>query len=219
MSSRRGLPPPVRRHSLTLKRAVRRASVLAAVFLLPVVVPEVQDSTREVTKAAAETCRIKVEKLQAFAANAKPGRKQMTRLTQEEINSYFALDLSARYSPGLKNLFFVFENDKLQADAVIDFDRLGMSATRMITKLMASLFSGVHTIGARGRLVAQQGKANFQLEEAKFDGTVLPNFLVEEIITAVGRKQRPPFDPMQPSEMPYRIEKVEIHSGYILVYQ
>jgi len=35
----------------------------------------------------------------------------------------------------------------------------------------------------------------------------------------VGRKQDPPFDPMQPSKMPYEIQKVDVHSGYIVVYQ
>lgn len=219
MTAKRGLRPPVRRSSLTLKRAAAWAAVFAVICLLPVIARGAQEPSRKITKTSAESCRSKVEKLQAFAANAKPGKKQITRLSQEEINSYLALDLSAKYSPGLKSLFFAFESDKLQADAVIDFDRLGMSATRMIAKLMASLFSGIHTLSARGRLVAQQGKANFQLEEAKFDGTGLPNFLVEEIITAVGRKQKPPFDPMQPSEMPYRIEKVEIHAGYIVIYQ
>lgn len=218
MSSNRGLRPPVRRHPLALKKAARW-TLLAGICLLPSVAPGAQGSPPKITKAAAETCRTKVEKLQTFAEKAKPGKKQVTRLSQEEINSYLALDLSAKYSPGLKSLVFAFEEDKLQADAIIDFDRLGMSAARVITKLMASLFSGTHTLSVRGTLIAQQKKAKFQLEEAKFDGTGLPNFLVEEIITAVGRKQRPPFDPIQPTEMPYRIEKVEIHSGYIVVYQ
>jgi hypothetical protein len=70
-----------------------------------------------------------------------------------------------------------------------------------------------------GKLEAAGGKAKFVLDEARFDTTVLPNFLVEEIISAVGRKQRPPFDPMQPSQMPYKIEKVEVHKGQITIYQ
>ena len=54
---------------------------------------------------------------------------------------------------------------------------------------------------------------------ARFDGTLLPNFMVSEIITAVGRKQRPPFDPLQPSQMIYAIDRVDVHAGYFIVYQ
>ncbi|HYK88772.1 MAG TPA: hypothetical protein VE398_08380 [Acidobacteriota bacterium] len=176
-------------------------------------------ASQEISRAAATSCGAKVDKLEVFAASAAPGKKQTTRFTQQEINSYLALDLSSKYSPSLKSLTFTFENDRLQGDAVIDFDRLGMSASRLLTKLMASMLSGTHRLSARGKIIAQGGKAQFQLEDAKFDNTGLPNFLVEEIISAVGRRQRPPFDPMQPSQMPYRIEKVVIRVGYIIVYQ
>ncbi len=195
-------------------------AVLAAAGLLACGALAGTDSAQGISKAAAESCRVKVDRLEAFAADAnKPAREQPTRISQQEINSYLALDLSSNYSPSLKSLMFVFGNDGIQAEAIIDFDRLGMSATGMITKLMASMLSGTHTLNARGRVIAQNGKANFELQEARFDSTSLPNFLVEEIISTVGRRQRPPFDPMQPSQMPYQIKKVEIHSGYILVFQ
>ncbi len=89
----------------------------------------------------------------------------------------------------------------------------------MVTKMIARLFSGVHELSTRGKLVAQDGKGYYQLEEAKFDTTALPNFLVSEIITAVGKKQKPPFDPIQPTDLPFAIRKVDVHKGYIVVYQ
>jgi hypothetical protein len=81
------------------------------------------------------------------------------------------------------------------------------------------MISGVHKITAEGTLIAQNGKARFRLHEARFDENTLPNFLVEPIISAVGRRQTPPFDPLEPSEMPYHIDKVDLHHGYIVVYQ
>jgi hypothetical protein len=96
---------------------------------------------------------------------------------------------------------------------------LGANSKKFSTKLFAGMFRGIHNLTVRGKLITNDGKANFELEEARFDNNSLPNFLVDEIITAVGRKQRPPFDPMQPSQMPYHIEKVDFHKGYILVRQ
>jgi hypothetical protein len=94
-----------------------------------------------------------------------------------------------------------------------------MNSTKMLTRLVANLFSGMHSLSMSGKLAARGGMANFILDVARFDDTALPNFLVEEIISAVGRKQKPPFDPMQPSRMPYAIDRVEVHREYILVCQ
>ncbi len=135
------------------------------------------------------------------------------------MNSYFALILSSKYHPCLKMLSFKLEEDKLQAVAAIDFDRLGRTSGRLLPKLLSFMLSGVHTLTARGQLVSGNGKASFRLEEARFDNTTLPKALVEEIITAVGRKQNPPFDPLEPSELFYGIQKVDVHSGYIVVHQ
>ena len=113
----------------------------------------------------------------------------------------------------------VFEENRLKATATIDFDRLGMTSSKLLPKLISLMFSGVHTIAADGQLVTKDGKAHFKMNQALFDGSALPKPLIEGIISAVGRKQNPPFDPLQPSEMPYEINKVDVHPGYIIVYQ
>jgi hypothetical protein len=101
----------------------------------------------------------------------------------------------------------------------VDFDRLGGTSTRFLPKLLGFMLSGVHTITTQGRLVSGNGKASFRLEQARFDNSTLPKALVEEIISAVGRKQNPPFDPLQPSQLFYGIQRIDVHTGYILVYQ
>jgi len=171
------------------------------------------------SKAAAAQCRVKLNKLEDFAFKFKPGQTQTTRFSEDEINSYLALDLSADYHPCLKSLVLSFEENKLNGIAAIDFDRLGMTATSLLPKLASFLFSGTRTIAASGQLICKNEKAHLKLEQALFDGGKLPKPLVEKIISAVGRKQHPPFDPLQPSQMPYEINKVEVHTGYIIVYQ
>lgn len=213
--------PNHRSADIQLKRTAKCLVVLLAVNLLSAApaAESTSDSSQGISRAAADSCSAKVKKLEEFETNTDPGKKQTTRFTQEELNSYLALDLSSKYGPGLKSLMLTLEEAKLKGDAAIDFDHLGMRTSKLLARIMIAMFSGTHTLSARGKIIAQDGKANFQLEEARYDNTSLPNFLVEEIITAVGRKQRPPFDPMQPSQMPYRIERVELHAGYILVYQ
>lgn len=179
--------------------------------------PEPQKQPAGISKAAADSCDAKVAALEAYAQH--PGKGNVTRFSEQEINSYLALDLSPKYGRSLKSLAFALYESDLQGSAVIDFDQLKGNSNKISARLLSGMFSGTHNLTVRGKVVTNQGKANFELEEARFDDSSLPNFLVSEIITAVGRKQKPPFDPMQPSQMPYHIQKVDFHKGYILVYQ
>lgn len=170
------------------------------------------------SRAAADSCAAKVKRLEDFAAAAAPKKKQDTEFSEDEVNSYLALELSSKYHPSLKSLLLSFEQARLQGVAVVDFDKLGMNA-KGLARLFARLLSGTHTLTMRGKLRTEAGKGNFILEEARFDETTLPNFLVEEIISAVGSRQKPPFDPMQPSQMPYRIKTADVLPDRIVVHQ
>ncbi len=148
-----------------------------------------------------------------------PRPRRTTRISELEINSYLALDLKSKFHPCLESLQFSFEEGNLRATASLDLDNLSKNSTKTFARLIAKLFTGKHDLSVKGKLVAAAGKANFALEEARFDSSAMPNFLVEEIITAVGQKQKPPFDPLQPSKMPYAIDKAEVHPGFIVLYQ
>ncbi len=171
------------------------------------------------TVAAAERCRLKIKGLEKFSASAEFGQKQSTRFSEEEVNAYLEVDLRPGYHPSLKNLQIRFERNRLQAETVIDFDRLGSTPDYPVQGILGALFSGIHTLSAQGQLVSGNGKAYFKLDRARFDESILPGFLVEQIITAVGKSQDPPFNPLEPSQIPYKIESVDVFSGYIMVYQ
>jgi hypothetical protein len=171
------------------------------------------------SKAAAERCRLKMKGVEDFDALQNPERGQTTKFSEEEVNAYLAEDLNFETNPSLKELRITLENQRLRAEAMIDFDRLGMTSTKLFAKIITMLFSGTHTLTAQGRLVSAEGEAHFELQQALFDDTTIPKSLVEEIITAVGQKQNPPFDPLKPSKLLYKIDKIETHRGYIIVYQ
>jgi hypothetical protein len=170
------------------------------------------------SRDAAASFNIKLTMLEEHAAGPKSLKSQTIKFSQNELNSYLALDLKPKYHPCLKKLVITFDEDQLQGVADIDFDRLEESSTKLTPKLLGLMFSGTHTLSARGKLVGKGGKAFFQLEQASFDGNTLPRSLVETIISLVCRKQDPPFDPLKPSELPYEIDHIDVHSGYTLVF-
>ncbi len=172
-----------------------------------------------ISRAAAERCSLKLKSLEDFATDRKGNPNQTTQFSEEEANSYLALNLGRKYHPSLKSLVVAFEKERLQAVAVIDFDQLASKSTKLLPQLIGLLFSGTHTLTVHGQVISGGGKARFQLEQARFDDSTLPKSLVEEIITSVGKKQNPPFDPLQPSKLPYGIEHLELNQGNIMVFQ
>jgi len=112
-----------------------------------------------------------------------------------------------------------FKQDLIEGIASIDFDCLKENASTAFSSSLLRLFSGTHVITARATIASGNGKGQIQLEQARFDDNTLPGFLVEEAIAIVFRKQEPPFNPTQPSPLPYNIKKIMIHPGYIMVYQ
>jgi hypothetical protein len=171
-----------------------------------------------ISREAAASCELKVKQLEAISSQTS-AKNIRTRFTDEEINSYLALVLQPTFHPSLRNISFDIDRSGLTAVAIIDFDRLVLSQQGVLTRFLAKILSGVHTLTLEGTLISGEGKARFQLSEAMFDSRMLPKVVVEEIISLVGSKQNPPFDPMEPSEMPFGIKDVELNTGHIIVIQ
>ena len=172
-----------------------------------------------VSKAAAERCAEKIGRMERFLPEKEAGKSQSTPFTEEEINSYLQLVLKPRYHPSLRTLEVTLKKDRLRTRALIDFDRLRASSAGLFRNLLAFMFSGVRTLDAEGKLHTGNGRGRFELEEARFDGRTLPAGVVNEIIAAVGMRQNPPFNPTEPSSLPYGIERVEIGPGELVAYQ
>jgi len=168
---------------------------------------------------AAERCAEKIREMERFTREKESGKSLSTPFTEEEINSYLQLVLKPRYHPSLRSLQVRFEQDRLQARAVIDFDRLRTSSTGLFRNLLAYMFSDTRILDADGRLHTGNGRGRYELEQARFDGRVLPSGLVNEIIAAVGMRQTPPFNPTEPSTLPYGIERVDIEPGRLVAHQ
>jgi len=181
--------------------------------------PRNVESELVISKAASEQCARKFREIEEFDSKPNSQKEKTTQFSQDEINSFIALELRSNFSGSLKNLQIRFNEDNLQVDAVVDLDSFGAASARLSEKLLAAVMSGVHPLRATGSLHAKDGKAYFEFTEAYFDDHILPKFLVEEIISGVGRRQKPPFDPLQPFQIPYHIKSVDVKPGMIIIYQ
>ncbi|HSW38519.1 MAG TPA: hypothetical protein VLL97_03405 [Acidobacteriota bacterium] len=176
-------------------------------------------SAYRISAEAAERGARKLQSLEKFSTEGKAGTKQTTRFTEEEVNSYLAFNLNTTYHPSLKKLVLTFNENSVTVAASIDFDRLGEISSEMMSRLISLIFSGTRTLTAEGQIISGQGKAHFNLKQARLDDRTIPNYLVNEIIALVGKTRNPPFDPMNPSELPHKIKSIALHSGFVIVHQ
>jgi hypothetical protein len=172
-----------------------------------------------ISKAASAKCATKLKEVEEFKNNTGSPKKKTTQFSEDEINSYIMLELRQNFSRSLKELQMQFNVDSIQIAADIDFDAFGDKSVGLPEKLLAAAMSGIHTLTAAGQLHANDGEVYFELSEVQIDEHIVPKFLAEEIISGVARRQKPPFDPLQPSQMPYHIKSVEVRKGMIIIYQ
>ena len=174
---------------------------------------------REPTEHLANQCTAKVKRMMVNADLAELAKPTVYRFSEAEVNSYLEFELRQYFHASLKSLSFDFEKQRLISTASLDFDALALHSDSVLAALLGKIWSGVHILLIEGNLIADTGEVRLEILEAKFDDADLPRTLVKQIISAVGKNQNPPFDPMEFSALPYRIRQVDVHEGYILIHQ
>ena len=199
---------------------------LPAVFLYCLFQPSVSTASPDsaytfISEEAANDCIQKWDEVETFAdeENTRTGKEKTTRFTEEEINSYLTLKTDSDYKSCLNFFRISFTQDILQGITTVDFDCLKEKSEDSLPNLITRLFSGTHVITARGEIKGEQGEGYFKLHEIRFDDIVLPKILVEHMISSACLRLESPFDPMQSTAFPFKIRKVTVHSGYIMVFQ
>lgn len=177
-----------------------------------------EEPAQLVSEAAAQTFNDKVNDIETYAAG-EGGEGKTTRLTEQEINSYLNLHGNSKYRSCIQYFKISLAEESLVGTASVNFDCLRQTAPGSVSGLITGLFSGIHTLTARGNIQSDNGKGNFRLEEARFDSLPLPGFLVEQLITSICMRLDPPFDPMEPSPFPLKIRNIRIEPGQIMVLQ
>ncbi len=160
-----------------------------------------------------------MKKIKDFAERDESDGELSTRITEEEINAYLSRNLNSKYQACLKNLRLTFKQDFMEGLASVDFDCIQEKSQETSPAYIWRLFTGTHVINGRGKVVSGEGQGNVQMEQAWFDGSRLPNFLVEEAVELLCKAQNLSFNPLQPSPLPYAIKRITVHPGYIIVYQ
>ncbi|MDR1728596.1 MAG: hypothetical protein LBT74_11855 [Acidobacteriota bacterium] len=202
-----------------MKASFAFAILLVALGGASTPLPGADAARRALSSFDADSCENKLNRIKAFAPVKKAGASQTVYFTEDELNAWLALRFKLRAHPCLKDLAVELEDGQALVTAAIDFNRLREDADGVLPKIIAFMFSGVHTISAHGKVVSGDGKGMFDVDRARFDNVVIPGYLMNEILSAVGLRQSPPVDPSKLSPLPFGLDRMDVRKGSLLAYQ
>ena len=174
---------------------------------------------RAVSALDAESFETKLNRIKGFIPVKKSGRNQAVYFTEDEINAWLALQVKFKAHPSLKSLMVTLEDNHALVTADIDFDHLNADSSTLLPKLIAIMFSGIHTITAHGKITSGNGRGMFEVDKASFDKLSIPAYLMKEIIAAVGLRQPHPLDPTKSSALPFDLDRLDVRKASLIAYQ
>ncbi len=153
--------------------------------------------------------------LEELKDNHKAGTSEsMTyELTEAELNAYLTAQLRQQGQQAVESLSVTLKEGTFLTSIEVDTDQLELKGDALTLGFLRLLLQGKQTLEIEGTLEAENGIGTYLVQEARLSGFPLPANLVNDLLSSVGQKQNPPFDPTQPFPMPFSIESVTFHPG------
>lgn len=177
-------------------------------------------ATPEFGATGADFSKEKAARVEAVLGRFESGEaarnRQRQRLEESELNSYIVSQIESERPAGLESLRVKLPGrDAATIYAVVDMDKLKLKRNDLAARIFRTLLQGKQHIVVTGKLTSADGKATYIPESVTINDVELPSPLVDAILSAVGRKQKPPIDFTQPFPMPYNILDVKLKTGYV----
>lgn len=144
---------------------------------------------------------------------AQDKEKRTYTLIESDLNAFLAAKIKERPRKDVESLRIQMKDVIFTTFLTVDMDQVEIKGDSMTKSLLKALFRGKQTIEFDGRLKTDNGKGTYEVERATLNGMPLPPSIVNSILSAVGRQQDPPFDPMEPFDLPYAIKTVKVSPG------
>lgn len=166
--------------------------------------------------AATQRVEKMLDELEARQQAKEKDRRTYT-LTESDLNAFLAAKIKERPRKDVESLRVEMKDDFFTTFLKVDLDQVDVKGDSMTKSLLKALLHGKQTIEFDGRLKTDNGKGTYEVERATLNGMPLPPSFVNSILSAVGRQQDPPFDPMEPFDLPYGIKTVKVSLGKALL--
>ena len=175
----------------------------------------------KISRQAADRLLLKAIAINANALASRPAAARTT-VTEEELNSFLALDAREQLPVGVAEpRVEMLADGRVVAYAVVDLDAVRKQRSSGGWLDPSSYLRGQLPVSATGTLQAAHGMARFDLESAEIHGIRIPKTLLQEVVAYYSRSSENPngLDIDAPFPLPARIRAIEVQKGKAVVLQ
>ena len=139
------------------------------------------------------------------------------KLTEEELNAYLSAQLYQQHQKAVESIALLLKEGTFLTRVEVNVDELQFPVDDVMTGYLRLLLKGIQTLEIEGTLETENGMATYRVQEARLSGIPIPARLVNNLLSSLGKKNDPPFDPTQPFEMPYSIQSFTFQPGKVMM--
>ena len=139
------------------------------------------------------------------------------QVSEEELNAYLSAQLLQQHQKAVESIAMLLKEGTFLTRVEVNVDELQFPEDDVTTGYLRLLLKGIQTLEIEGKLEAENGLATYRVQEARLSGITLPALLVNNLLSSLGKKNDPPFDPTQPFEMPYGIQSFTFQPGKVIM--
>jgi len=138
-------------------------------------------------------------------------------VTEKELNAYLSAQLYQQDQKAVESIALLIKEGTFLTRIEVNTDELQVKGDDVTLGYLRLLLRGTQTLEVEGKLQAADGLASYLVQEARLSGISLPAPWVNSLLSSLGKRNNPPFDPTEPFEMPYGIQSVTFHPGKVLM--
>jgi hypothetical protein len=138
--------------------------------------------------------------------------------SQAELDGYLFHQVAPLFPKGLQDVKIQLLDGSLEANSKINFDEYEKSAGAK-NSLLSALLSGEHTLDVFADFKSENRMGSYEVSKVLLDQKEIPKPLVDLLIQKYVIPKYPAAKPNSPFPLPYRIEKLDVMRGKLVVHQ
>ena len=184
-------------------------AIAGVIVLRTIAAKEAPGKRAEVSQQAAKLLQEKIDAVKKAedAPNHKRGSSRV-EISDAELESYLLFSLKDDIPAQIDSADVQLGTDTVGLDTQITF-----SSNATGNQVVDALVGGTHNLFLKGKLVAQEGRGKFELQEIRVDSIPVPNILIQALIKKYVKPKYPDTDLNEPFDLPWGIVGLKLEPG------
>ncbi|MFN8006353.1 MAG: hypothetical protein U0V70_04895 [Terriglobia bacterium] len=158
-------------------------------------------------------------KLSLLTKDKEVKKAQTVEFSQAELDGYLYHQVTPLYPKGLQDVRIQLLEGSVQASSRLNFDEYEKAANAGKNSILSALLSGEHTLTVFADLKTGNHEGTYDVTKLLLDDKEIPKPLVDLLIQKYVVPKYPEAKPNSPFPLPYRIEKLDLLQGKLIVRQ